>query len=287
MTETQQTDKRLWQIAQLIRLDKPVGTWLLLWPCWWSLALASGGMPDAVVMAWFALGAFCMRSAGCVVNDLADRRFDAQVARTRSRPLASGALTPYDALCVLALLLAVSLLVVMQLHPNLLWWSIGSLVLVGSYPFMKRITYWPQAFLGLTFNLGALFGWVAVEGGIALPAMLLYAAGICWTLGYDTIYAHQDTEDDIRIGVKSTALRFGARTRPIVALFYALMVLLLAAIGLVLGLNWGYFAVLCLVAAHLFWQIATLNIHHGANCLARFRSNLWLGLLIYIAVIVG
>lgn len=287
MTETQQTDKRLWQIAQLIRLDKPVGTWLLLWPCWWSLALASGGMPDAVVMAWFALGAFCMRSAGCVVNDLADRRFDAQVARTRSRPLASGALTPYDALCVLALLLAVSLLVVMQLHPNLLWWSIGSLVLVGSYPFMKRITYWPQAFLGLTFNLGALFGWVAVEGGIALPAMLLYAAGICWTLGYDTIYAHQDTEDDIRIGVKSTALRFGARTRPIVALFYALMVLLLAAIGLVLGLDWVYFALLCLVAAHLFWQIATLNIHHGGNCLARFRSNLWLGLLIYIAVIVG
>jgi len=209
-------DRRLpaaWRpYCRLMRLDRPIGTWLLLFPCWWSAALAAEGWPDLWLFALFAIGAVVMRGAGCTVNDWADRDFDGKVARTAARPIPSGAVSPRQALIFLVAQLLVGLLVLLQLN----WFAIGvgaaSLLLVFPYPFMKRITYWPQAWLGLTFNWGALVGWAAVRGDLTLAPVLLYIAGVFWTLGYDTIYAHQDKEDDILVGVKSTALALGENT---------------------------------------------------------------------------
>ena len=197
---------------RLMRLDRPIGTWLLLLPAWWSLALAAPRWPDLGLMALFALGAVVMRGAGCTVNDIADHKFDAQVARTAARPIPSGAVSVLQALCFLGLQLGIGLAILLCLNGAALAWGAASLLLVIPYPFMKRITWWPQAWLGLTFNWGALLGWVAVTGRLDAAPLALYAAGLFWTLGYDTIYAHQDKEDDILIGVKSTALRLGAAT---------------------------------------------------------------------------
>ncbi len=285
-THTYKPIPRLGASLRLMRLDRPVGIWLLMWPCWWGLALASGGMPSASLLIYFTLGAILMRSAGCIVNDLADRRIDAQVARTRNRPLASGELTPSPALVLLALLLCLSLLIVWQLPERVMLWAACSLILVASYPFMKRITWWPQAFLGLTFNIGVLIAFVSLHDTPSLAAWLLYAGGICWTIGYDTIYALQDKADDIRVGVKSTALRFGRYHRPIIGSFYALMMLCFAAAAVLSGLGSASFALLALAGIHAFWQVATLDGNQPANCLLRFKSNFWLGLLIYLALCV-
>ncbi len=290
MTESHPTFKRhiatrARLLAQLMRLDKPTGTWLLLWPCWWSLGLAFHGYPPQDLLLLFALGAFIMRSAGCVINDLADRRYDAQVARTRHRPLASGALAPYDALALLGALLPLALIIALQLHPALMLWAAGSLLLVAAYPFMKRITYWPQAFLGLTFNFGALLAWVALDGFPALPAWLLYGAGFCWTMGYDTIYAHQDVQDDRRVGVKSTALRFGRYNRQMIGAFYALMLVFLIAAGWATAIRPSYYIGLIPVALHLAWQVRSVDFMQPAQCMARFKANFWTGLLIYLAIV--
>ena len=198
----------------LARADRPIGTWLLLLPCWWSISLASPSWPDGKMLVLFVIGSLVMRGAGCTVNDIVDRNFDARVARTAARPISSGQVSVRQAIIFLALQLLLGLVVLLQFNTFAIGLGIGSLVLVALYPFMKRITYWPQLFLGLTFNWGALLGWAAVKGGFGLSAAVLYAAGIFWTLGYDTIYAHQDKEDDILIGVKSTALKFGASTGP-------------------------------------------------------------------------
>ena len=195
---------------RLIRIDRPIGTWLLLFPCWWSLSLAAaseGRLPDWRLALLFAAGAFIMRGAGCTFNDLADRDIDAKVARTAGRPIPSGQVSPRQAGLFLALQLLAGLLILLQLNGFTIWLGLASLALVFSYPFMKRITYWPQAWLGLTFNWGALMGWAAVTGGLGPAALLLYAAGIAWTLGYDTIYAHQDKEDDALIGVMPASAR--------------------------------------------------------------------------------
>ena len=268
---------------RLIRIDRPIGTWLLLFPCWWSLSLAAGAKgrwPDPWLLLLFALGAFVMRSAGCVVNDLADRKIDARVARTAQRPIASGEISVVQALVFLAALLLVGLVILLQLN----WFAVGlgaaSLLLVAAYPFMKRVTYWPQAWLGLTFNWGALLGWAAERGSLDPPALWLYAAGLAWTLGYDTIYAHQDKEDDILVGVKSTAIRFGAATKPWLLGFYGITLCLLAlAIGAA-GLTWPAYLGLALAAAHFLWQIASLDIDEPGNCLARFKSNRVVGWLL-------
>ena len=272
---------------RLARLDRPIGIWLLMFPCWWSTALASTGWPDPWFLALFALGATVMRGAGCTLNDIADRDFDAKVARTATRPIASGAIGVRQAALFMVALSLAGLLVLLQF--NLLTMVVGtaSLLLVAVYPFAKRITDWPQAVLGLTFNWGALVGWTAVRGDLGWSPLCLYAAGVAWTLGYDTIYAHQDKEDDAIVGVRSTALRLGATTRPWLIGFYAAATALLALAGGLAGLGAAFWPALAIVAAHFVWQIARLDINNPKRCLALFKSNARTGLLVFVAILLG
>ncbi|MEX0758948.1 MAG: 4-hydroxybenzoate octaprenyltransferase [Tistlia sp.] len=268
---------------RLARLDRPIGTWLLLFPCWWSIALAQaslGQAPDLWLYLLFGVGAMVMRGAGCTVNDLLDRHYDARVARTAERPIPSGQVSPRQALAFLAGLLLLGLAILLQLSEAAAWLGLASLLLVFPYPLMKRITYWPQLWLGLTFNWGALMGWAAVTGSLDWPPVLLYLAGIFWTLGYDTIYAHQDKEDDALIGVKSSALKLGTRTRPWLVGFYAAALLLFAAAGGAAGLAWPFYLGLLGVAAQLAWQVRRLEIDDPRRCLLLFRSNRWTGWLL-------
>jgi 4-hydroxybenzoate polyprenyltransferase len=269
---------------RLGRFDRPVGVWLLLWPCWWSLSLARA---EPWLFALFGIGAIALRAAGCVVNDIADRRLDAAVARTRDRPLASGELGLAQALAFLALLLAVGLAVLLQLRIEAIALGAAALPLVALYPLMKRITWWPQAFLGITFNWGALLGWMAATGELGPPAILLYAAGIAWTLGYDTIYAHQDKADDEAAGIKSSARLLGGRTRPWLGAFYAAAWAGIALAGLAAGVGWILPVALLPAAAHLAWQAATVDIDRPEDCLAKFRSNIGLGWLVAGALAIG
>ena len=274
---------------RLARLDRPIGTWLLLLPGWWALALAppNRGWPDPWLFALFGIGAILMRGGGCVINDLFDRDFDARVARTADRPIASGAVSIPRALLFLAALFGVSGLILVQFNTFAIAVGVASLALVVPYPLMKRITWWPQAWLGLTFNWGALLGWAAVRGDIGAPALVLYAAGFFWTLGYDTIYAHQDKEDDALVGIKSTARLFGDRSRPWIGGFYAVCVVLLALAGWLAGLTWPFFGGLALAAAHLVWQTASADFDDPKNCLTRFKSNRDFGLIVLAAIVAG
>ena len=228
-----------------------------------------------------------MRGAGCTWNDIVDRDIDAAVARTRSRPLPSGAVSLKGAFIFLALQCLIGLGVLLSFNSFAVLLGLASLPLIVTYPFMKRITYWPQAFLGLTFNWGALVGWAAVAGDLAAPALLLYAAGIAWTLGYDTIYAHQDKEDDALIGVKSTALKFGAATQKWLWLFYGIALAAFAGAGAAAGLGLFFYPVLAAGAALLVWQIVTLDIGDPARCLRLFRSNRDFGLVLFVAIVAG
>lgn len=276
-----------WQdYALLARLDRPIGTWLLLIPCWWGLTF--GDWPFRFDLAiLFAIGAVAMRGAGCTINDLADRKFDAQVERTRNRPLASGRLSVTQALIFLALQLAIGLVVLLLIPRAAQIVALASVPLIVIYPFMKRITYWPQAFLGITFNWGVLVGCAAVTGTVTWPALCLYLAGIAWTLGYDTIYAHQDKEDDLLVGVKSSALRLGSSTLKALWGFYATTMVLIAGAMLASGIDAFWLVLLIAPTAHLVWQIRTLDIDGRANCLERFRSNRTAGLLILLVLAIG
>jgi 4-hydroxybenzoate polyprenyltransferase len=273
---------------RLIRADRPIGVWLLLWPCWISITLAAvahGAAPSLWLLGLFALGAYVMRGAGCTVNDIADRDIDAKVARTATRPLPSGDVSLLQAVIFLGALLLVGLIVLLQLHPTAIWLGVASLGLVAAYPFMKRITYWPQAWLGLTFNWGALMGWAAATGEVSWTAVLLYLGGIAWTLGYDTIYGHQDKEDDLLVGVKSTSIKFGGRTKPWLYGFYAAAVLFW---GLALadgGAAWPAWVALAAVAGQFAWQVRTLDIGAPRNCLARFKSNHTVGLILFLGLL--
>ncbi len=268
---------------RLMRLHQPVGAWLLFWPCAWALALGSHGRPPLLALAFFATGALIMRAAGCIINDLTDRKFDVKVERTRTRPLASGETSAKEALLLLGALLACALVVAWVLGPRVLIWSLAAMPLVIAYPWMKRITWWPQLFLGLTFNWGALAGWVYVHGAPEVPAVLLYLAGIFWTLGYDTIYAHQDKEDDALIGVKSTALKLGAQTRRWLCLFYALCTICLSLAAMLQDAQALCYAILLLVAADFSCQIRRLNLDDRASALRIFRQNARTGSLIFLA----
>jgi 4-hydroxybenzoate polyprenyl transferase, proteobacterial len=272
---------------RLMRLDRPIGTWLLLFPCWWSAALAAEGWPDPRLFALFAVGAVIMRGAGCTINDMADHQFDAKVARTAARPIPSGAVSLKRAGLFLVLQLALGLLVLVQLNGFAIAVGAAALLLVFPYPFMKRITYWPQAWLGLTFNWGALVGWAAVRGDLDAAPLLLYGAGILWTLGYDTIYAHQDKDDDALIGVKSTALRLGAATPRWLAGFYAGALALTAASGWAAGLSWPFYPLLALAGLQLYWQVSAGNIDDPADCLSKFKSNRFFGWLLLAAIVAG
>ncbi|HZH05941.1 MAG TPA: 4-hydroxybenzoate octaprenyltransferase [Lautropia sp.] len=272
--------------ASLMRLDRPIGVWLLFWPCAWSVALAGMGPDGAVLIAWFALGAWAMRSAGCVYNDIIDRDLDAAVERTRSRPLASKRVSLRSAWALLVVLSLIGLLVLLQIERPAQFVALGSLLLVAAYPFMKRITWWPQAWLGLVFSWGALVGWPAAGAELDWTALLLWAGSVFWVIGYDTIYALQDREDDALVGVRSSALALGSRVQGGVAMFYAIALLLWGlAIWRVrpdlLGL-----AALLPIGLHLLWQVATLRPDDGADALAKFRSNRFAGLLVFLACFV-
>ncbi len=275
--------------CRLARLDRPIGTWLLLFPCWWSIALAAapGAWPDPRLLILFGIGALVMRGAGCTINDMIDRDIDAKVARTATRPLASGQLSLAQAWRFLALQLGLGLVILLQLSWTAIGLGVASLALVGVYPLMKRVTWWPQAFLGLTFNWGALMGWAAMRDELAWPAVLLYAAGFFWTLSYDTVYAHQDKSDDALIGVKSTALRLGAATKKWLLVFDLAMLALLAAALAAAGIGWVAYGALVAVAAHLAWQAASVNLDNAADCLAKFRSNRWIGWLLLAGIVLG
>ena len=273
--------------ARLARLDRPIGTWLLLFPAWWGIALAASGWPDPVLLALFALGAVVMRGAGCTLNDILDREYDAKVARTRSRPLPSGRVTVPQAIRFMALQLALGAAVLFTLNRLSIVLGLAVLGLIATYPLMKRITWWPQVFLGLNFNWGALIGWTAVTGTLAWPPLLLYLGGILWTVGYDTIYAHQDKEDDARIGVKSSALALGPRTRPWLFVFYAGALALWAAAGSAAGLGWPFRFALAGAAVQLMWQANWVATGDPADCLAKFRSNRIVGWLLFAGIVAG
>ena len=271
--------------ASLMRLDRPIGTWLLFWPCAWSVALAGvGGRWD--LFAWLLLGAFAMRSAGCAYNDLVDRDLDRRVERTRLRPLASGRMSVRSAWLLIGLLCALGLVVLLQLEQTAQLVALASIALVAAYPFMKRITWWPQAWLGLVFSWAALVGWAAVEREIGTTALLLYAGAVCWVMGYDTIYALQDREDDALVGVKSSALALGRHARTGIFIFYVLALLLWAAAVWRVRPDGLALVALLPMAWHLLWQAAALKVEDGADALARFRSNRFAGLLMFLACLV-
>ena len=273
---------------RLARLDRPIGSWLLLMPCWWSVGLAAihaGSEVNLWHLILFFVGAFAMRGAGCTWNDIVDRDLDTRVERTRSRPIPAGQVTVAAAAGFLLLQALVGLVVLLQFNWFTVYVGFLSLAVVAVYPFMKRITYWPQIVLGLAFSWGALMGWPATFGRLDLPAFLLYAGAISWVIGYDTIYAHQDREDDALIGIKSTALLFGERTKTMLALFYALAVAPIALAGwragggVVFALGLGAFA------AHLAWQIMRLDIRDPVLCLVVFKSNRDAGLILFAGLV--
>jgi 4-hydroxybenzoate polyprenyltransferase len=273
---------------RLARLDRPIGSWLLLLPCWWSAGLAAVAA-RAPVNIWhvvlFFIGAFAMRGAGCTWNDIVDRDLDAKVERTRSRPIPSGQVSIQAAAAFLLLQALVGLAVLLQFNRFTILVGFCSLAVVAIYPFMKRITYWPQIVLGLAFSWGALMGWPAVFGRLDLPAYLLYAGSIAWVIGYDTIYAHQDRDDDALIGIKSTALLFGDKTKPLLVLFYAIAIVLLALAGWLAGTGIGFALGLLAFAAHLVWQSWRLDIGDPELCLAVFKSNRDAGLILFAALV--
>jgi len=273
---------------RLARLDRPIGSWLLLMPCWWSVGLAGmhqGAMPSLWHIVLFFIGAFAMRGAGCTWNDLVDRNLDAKVERTRSRPIPSGQVTAKQAALFLIAQALVGLAVLLQFNRYTVLCGFASLMVVVIYPFMKRITYWPQIVLGLAFSWGALMGWPAAFGRLDWPALVLYLGSISWVIGYDTIYAHQDREDDMMIGIKSTALLFLERTQPILAAFYAGAVVLIAIAGLMAGGGAIFLIGILGFAVHLTWQVVRLDINDPAHCLMLFRSNRDAGLLLFGAML--
>src|SRR5580692_4640632 len=274
---------------RLARLDRPIGSWLLLLPCWWSAALAAiaaqARAPNILHLILFFIGAFAMRGAGCTWNDIVDRDLDRAVERTRSRPIPSGQVSVAQAALFLIAQSLLGLLILLAFNAFTVGLGIASLAIVAVYPFMKRITYWPQIVLGLAFSWGALMGWAAAFARLEPPALLLYAGAIAWVIGYDTIYAHQDREDDALIGIKSTALLFGERTKPMLGLFYGLAVILIGVAGLIAGAGIVFAIGLLAFAAHLGWQIARVDVSDPDRCLALFKSNRDAGLILFAGLL--
>ncbi|MBN9307914.1 4-hydroxybenzoate octaprenyltransferase [Devosia sp.] len=277
--------------ARLARWDRPIPLLLLFWPCAFGLALATLDEPsrgfDVMALVLFLIGSVVMRGAGCTFNDIVDTDIDMKVARTRSRPIPSGQVSKRQAALFLIAQCLAGLAVLLQFNGTTVLLGVSSLVLVAIYPFMKRVTWWPQFFLGLAFNWGALIGWTAATGSLALPPLLLYAGSILWTIGYDTIYALQDMEDDALIGVRSTARLFGRRARLFIALFYAGTAVLWVAAGLAAGARWPFLAAMLVPIGIFAWQIRTLDPRDPGNALVRFRANHWVGLSLALAILVG
>ncbi|WP_309089206.1 4-hydroxybenzoate octaprenyltransferase [Phenylobacterium sp.] len=275
---------------KLGRFDRPAGIWLLMLPGWQGIALAcamAGRWPDALLLAKFFLGAALMRAAGCAYNDIVDRDIDAKVARTAGRPIPAGQISVRQAWAFLIGCSLVSFLILLTLGPLAIGLGVGSLALVAAYPFMKRITWWPQAWLGLTFNWGALMGFAAAAGELSAPAALLYLGGVFWTLGYDTIYAIQDLEDDALVGVKSSTRRLGPNVQRGVLVFYAASLALALAAGLTAGLSMFFVALFALYAVHLVIQVRRVRTNQPAQALFLFKSNCWAGLILFVAIAAG
>ena len=276
----------------LARLDRPIGIWLLLLPGWWAILLAASQLSGVTFKAFillmvFAIGAVVMRAAGCVINDLWDRKLDSQVERTQNRPLASGDLSVSQAMVFLAGLLFIGFCILILMNPATVLLGLLTIPLIIAYPLTKRFTYWPQAVLGLTFNFGALMGWTAVMGSLSFQAFFLYVAAFFWTLGYDTIYAHQDKEDDALVGVKSTALKFGEDSKKWVSGFYAAMLLSFALALTLSSANLLALPGLAFIAAHLFWQIGRWDPEDQASCLKIFKSNRDLGFVVLAVIFIS
>jgi 4-hydroxybenzoate polyprenyltransferase len=275
---------------RLARLDRPIGIFLLAFPCFWSVSLAARSVgdayPDPALFLLFLIGAAVMRGAGCTYNDIVDRDIDARVARTRTRPLPSGQITPKAAFLFMVLLALIGLAVLLQLNPFSIGLALAVLPIVAFYPFVKRFSHWPQLVLGLAFNWGALMGWASVLGRLDLAPLILYAGAICWTIGYDTIYAHQDREDDGPLRVKSTALRFGRGTKPWLMLFYGVAWLAITLAGLLASAGFAFLIGMLLAGAQLTWQVVTLDIDDAENCLARFRSNRDFALIVLASIVI-
>jgi 4-hydroxybenzoate polyprenyltransferase len=274
---------------RLARLDRPIGSWLLLLPCWWSSALAAVAAHARAPSLWhlvlFFVGAFAMRGAGCTWNDIVDRDLDSAVERTASRPIPSGQVSVAQAAAFLLAQALVGFLVLISFNPFTIGLGVASLAIVVVYPFMKRITYWPQIVLGLAFSWGALMGWAAAFGRLDVAPLLLYAGSISWVIGYDTIYAHQDRDDDALIGIKSTALLFGPRTKPMLVAFYGVAVVLLGAAGYAAGAGLVFALGLAAFAGHLAWQIVWLDIGNPDNCLTVFKSDRDAGLILFAGLL--
>lgn len=283
--------EKLQPFAILMRLDRPIGWWLLLLPSWWSIALASGGLGAMNQHAWllmvlFFIGSIIMRGAGCVMNDIWDQKLDAQVERTKDRPLASGVVSRKQAIVFLMLLMSIGAVILFSMNMTTITLGLLTIPLIIAYPLMKRITYWPQAFLGITFNFGALMGWAAVTGEIELPAILLYIGGMFWTLGYDTIYAHQDKEDDLSIGIKSTALKLGDRSKNWVFGFYLIAITCMSLAVLLVKPSTMAACLLLLPLIEMAWQLQKWKMDDPENSLRMFKSNRDFGLLMLIACVV-
>jgi 4-hydroxybenzoate polyprenyltransferase len=273
---------------RLARADRPIGAWLLLIPCWWSTALAAdaaGARVDLLHIVLFFIGAFVMRGAGCTWNDIVDRDLDARVARTRGRPIPSGQVSVNAAWVFLAVQTLVGLAVLLQFNRFAVAVGLASLGIVAIYPFMKRITHWPQIVLGFAFSWGALMGWAAYFGRLDAPAIVLYAGSIAWVIGYDTIYAHQDREDDALVGIKSTAILFGERTTPVLILSFTLAVVLIGIAGWMAGAGIVFVLAVLAFAAHLAWQVARFRVGDSDLALAIFKSNRDAGLILFAGIV--
>ncbi len=277
--------------AELLRLDRPIGWWLLLLPCWWGLALAQiaagGGLPNLKYAALFLAGAIVMRGAGCTLNDIIDRHIDARVERTKARPIPSGRVSVKAAFAFLLAQLSIGLVVLLQFNWFTFFTAGASLAIVAVYPFMKRITYWPQIVLGFAFNWGALLGWTSIHNNFSWAAISLYLGGIFWTLAYDTIYAHQDKEDDVVVGVKSTALKFGTATPKWLICFFATALILIdISLWLVASPLPAHVGVAG-AALHATWQVQRFEGDNSSRCMQLFRSNRWLGLIVLAGLLIG
>uniref|UniRef100_A0A2C9KGD6 4-hydroxybenzoate polyprenyltransferase, mitochondrial n=1 Tax=Biomphalaria glabrata TaxID=6526 RepID=A0A2C9KGD6_BIOGL len=272
---------------RLIRFDKPIGTWLLYWPCTWSIALAAppGCMPDLKLLSLFGAGAFFMRGAGCIINDMWDKDFDKKVARTKARPLASGELTYFQALVFLGTQLSCALAILLQLNTYSIYLGVASMGLVIVYPLCKRFTYWPQIMLGLTLNWGVLLAWSALRGSLELPGLILYLACTTYTIVYDTVYSHQDKYDDMLIGVKSTAIRLGEQTKPWMVAFTTGMTAGLTATGFMCDMTWPYYTAVGITALRLAQQLYTVRLDNADECAKAFRGNFYLGAVMFLGII--
>lgn len=280
-------EKKIKHYIELMRLDQPIGTYLVLWPALWSIAFADPEFEQIWLYFVFITGAIIARSAGCIVNDIIDRKLDAKVERTKNRPIACGNITVNSALILLSLLTLLGMALLLTLSSTALIMGVSMIIPVMLYPFMKRITYWPQAFLGLTINWGALMGWAAVRDSVGIPAILLYIGAFFWTLGYDTIYSHQDKLDDLNIGIKSTALKLGSRTKQYLVLFYTLAIFFFWLVGTLLQANFWYHITLLAAVIHFVWQILYVDIDDPKKCARVFKSNGYFGLIIFLGALIG